>query len=95
MTKLAPMLASGGSAICALQHLLDRGVQLQRISFVCLIAAPEGIHALLAAFPTLRVVAGMLDERLNEAKYILPGVGDLGDRYYGTVPVEADEQEQP
>lgn len=58
-----------------------------------LISSPEGLSALFAAFPTLRVVSGMLDPRIDERKYIRPGVGDFGDRYFGTV--EEVEKETP
>lgn len=92
---LDPMLASGGSAICAIRHLLSRGVALERITFVCLIAAPEGLDTLLAAFPSLSVVSGILDTRIDERKYILPGVGDFGDRYFGTVENVVEHTEGP
>lgn len=89
---LDPMLASGGSAICAIRHLLARGVPLSQLTFVCLISSPEGIEALLTEFPTLTIATGILDTQLDERKYILPGVGDFGDRYYGTVePTHVDE----
>jgi uracil phosphoribosyltransferase len=92
---LDPMLASGGSAICAVQHLLSIGVPLAQITFVNLISSPEGIHALYQADPSLSVVTGMLDRALDERKYILPGVGDMGDRYFGTVepPTEPGTEE--
>lgn len=81
-----PMLATGGSAITALQILIDQAhVDPARLVFACVVAAPEGIRALHAAYPTVTVVAGAVDEGLNEDKYIVPGLGDYGDRYYGTV----------
>lgn len=85
---LDPMLASGGSALCAIRHLMSVGVPLAAITFVCLISSPEGLVTLYAAYPSLAVVTGMLDERLDARKYILPGVGDFGDRYFGTVAEE-------
>ena len=77
-----PMLATGGSAIAAIQLLKNRGIE--RIRFLCLIAAPEGVEALKAAHPDVDIYIGALDERLNENGYILPGLGDAGDRIYGT-----------
>ena len=77
-----PMLATGGSAIVAVQKLKDRGIK--RIRFLCLIAAPEGIEKLVAAHPDIDIYIGAKDEQLNEHGYILPGLGDAGDRIYGT-----------
>lgn len=77
-----PMLATGGSSIAAISRLKDRGIQ--HIHFLCLIAAPEGVKALQAAHPDVDVYIGAMDERLNEHGYILPGLGDAGDRIYGT-----------
>lgn len=77
-----PMLATGGSAIAALTSLKNRGIK--KIQFLCLIAAPEGVKALQEAHPDVDIFIGALDERLNEQGYILPGLGDAGDRIYGT-----------
>ena len=77
-----PMLATGGSAIAAIQLLKNRNID--KIRFLCLIAAPEGVKALTDAHPDVDVYIGALDERLNENGYILPGLGDAGDRIYGT-----------
>lgn len=77
-----PMLATGGSAIAALTSLKNRGIK--KIQFLCLIAAPEGVNALQEAHPDVDIFIGALDERLNEQGYILPGLGDAGDRIYGT-----------
>lgn len=77
-----PMLATGGSAIAAITLLKNRGIS--KIRFLCLIAAPEGLAKLQAAHPDVDVYIGALDERLNEQGYILPGLGDAGDRIYGT-----------
>jgi len=81
---LDPMLATGGSALAAISVLNQAGVDDARIIFVCLIAAPEGLQALQDKHPKLRMVAGMIDIKLNHDKFILPGVGDFGDRYFGT-----------
>ncbi len=77
-----PMLATGGSAIAAISQMKKRKVS--RIRFLCLIAAPEGLKALQEAHPDIEIFIGALDEKLNENGYILPGLGDAGDRIYGT-----------
>ncbi|MGN0505757.1 MAG: uracil phosphoribosyltransferase [Lachnospiraceae bacterium] len=77
-----PMLATGGSAAAAITLLKKRGIQ--RIRFLCLIAAPEGVERLQAEHPDVDIYIGALDQRLNEHGYILPGLGDAGDRIYGT-----------
>lgn len=79
---LDPMLATGGSAVAAIQFIKDRGVQ--RIRFLCLIAAPEGVKRLQEAHPDVEIYVAALDEKLNEHGYIVPGLGDAGDRLYGT-----------
>ena len=75
---LDPMLATGGSAIDAISKLKERGVK--QIKFMCIIAAPEGAEALMAAHPDVQIYIGSLDDRLNDDKYIIPGLGDAGDR---------------
>lgn len=77
-----PMLATGGSAIAAIEAIKKRGAK--NIKFMCLIAAPEGIEALNKAYPDIDIFIAAKDERLNEDAYILPGLGDAGDRLYGT-----------
>jgi len=77
-----PMLATGGSAVDAITMLKARGCK--NIRFMCLVAAPEGVAALQAAHPEVDIYAGALDERLNEHAYIVPGLGDAGDRIFGT-----------
>ncbi len=77
-----PMLATGGSAIDAIQLLKKKGAK--NIKFMCLIAAPEGVEALKAAHPDVDVYIGSIDEKLNENGYIVPGLGDAGDRLFGT-----------
>ncbi|ASR40427.1 uracil phosphoribosyltransferase [Ligilactobacillus agilis] len=77
-----PMLATGGSAIMAVDALKKRGAR--SIKFVCLVAAPEGVEALRAAHPDIDIFAAALDEKLNENSYIIPGLGDAGDRLFGT-----------
>ena len=77
-----PMLATGGSAVAALDMLKKRGVK--NIHFMCIIAAPEGVKRLTEAHPDVDVYIGALDDHLNEHKYIVPGLGDAGDRIFGT-----------
>ena len=77
-----PMLATGNSAAAAISRLKDRGAR--NIRLVCLLAAPEGIAALTSAHPDVRVFTAALDARLNDHGYIVPGLGDAGDRMYGT-----------
>lgn len=80
-----PMLATGGSAIAALDLLTQKyQVAPENITFVCLVAAPEGVEALQAAHPDVDLYTAALDEKLNEHGYILPGLGDAGDRIFGT-----------
>ncbi|KAH7827386.1 Uracil phosporibosyltransferase [Monocercomonoides exilis] len=81
---LDPMLATGGSAICAIGELLKNGVLEQNILFLNMVAVPEGVKAVLSAYPKIKIVSVALDEGLNEKKYIVPGIGDFGDRYFGT-----------
>ena len=77
-----PMLATGGSAIMAIEALKKRGAS--NMKFVCLVAAPEGVKALQDAHPDVDIYTANLDERLNEHGYIVPGLGDAGDRLFGT-----------
>jgi uracil phosphoribosyltransferase len=79
---LDPMLATGGSAVAAVTRLRESGAA--RIRFLCLVAAPEGVQAMLTAHPTVPVFAAALDRELNSVGYILPGLGDAGDRIFGT-----------
>ena len=79
---LEPMLATGGSASAAIDFIKKRGGK--DITFMCLIAAPEGIKVLQDAHPDVDIYIAAKDERLNEKAYILPGLGDAGDRLYGT-----------
>ena len=78
-----PMLATGGSAILAVDSLKKRGAA--NIKFVCLVAAPEGVKKLQDAHPDIDIYTASLDERLNENGYIVPGLGDAGDKIFGSV----------
>ena len=77
-----PMLATGGSAIQAVDFLKDKGCK--NIKFMCIIAAPEGLKRLHEAHPDVQIYVGHLDRQLNEQAYICPGLGDAGDRIFGT-----------
>jgi uracil phosphoribosyltransferase len=79
---LDPMLATGGSAVAAVQALRKAGAS--RIRFLCLVAAPPGVKAMLDAHPDVPVFTAALDRQLNDKGYILPGLGDAGDRLFGT-----------
>jgi uracil phosphoribosyltransferase len=79
---LDPMLATGGSATAAVHSLKRAGAE--RISFICLVAAPEGVRRLATAHPDVPVYCAALDRELNDQGYILPGLGDAGDRLFGT-----------
>ena len=78
-----PMLATGGSAVHAVRFIKENGCR--HIKFMCIIAAPEGLKALEEAHPDIDIYVGALDEGLNENAYIIPGLGDAGDRIFGTL----------
>lgn len=77
-------LATGGSAIKAIETLIDYGVAEERILFLNLISCPEGIAAVVAKFPLMKIVTAEIDAGLDEKLYINPGLGDFGCRYFGT-----------
>ncbi|HKM33922.1 MAG TPA: uracil phosphoribosyltransferase [Lachnospiraceae bacterium] len=77
-----PMLATGGSSVAAIQMLKDKGCK--NIHFMCIIAAPEGVKKMQQAHPDVDMFIGALDEKLNDHGYIVPGLGDAGDRIFGT-----------
>ncbi len=79
---LDPMLATGGSAVAAIDLLKEAGAS--RIRLLCIIGAPEGIEAVTSAHPDVDIILAAKDERLNDHGYIVPGLGDAGDRIYGT-----------
>ena len=79
---LDPMLATGNSAVAAIDRLKEAGAQY--IRFLCLLAAPEGVKAVAASHPDVRIFTAAVDDRLDENGYIVPGLGDAGDRMYGT-----------
>lgn len=77
-----PMLATGGSSVAAIKMLKDRGCK--NIKFMCIIAAPEGVEKMQKEHPDVDIFIGALDEKLDENGYIVPGLGDAGDRIFGT-----------
>ena len=80
---LDPMLATGGSSAAAIDFIKKRGAK--RIKLMCIIASPEGVEIVTKAHPDVEVFCGIVDERLNENGYIVPGLGDAGDRLFGTI----------
>lgn len=82
---LDPMLATGGSAAAAIHFLKKRGARSQSIKFLCLVSSPEGLRALQQADPEVDIFTAAVDEGLNHRGYILPGLGDAGDRIFGTL----------
>ncbi|MCE5315963.1 MAG: uracil phosphoribosyltransferase [Parachlamydia sp.] len=81
---LEPMIATGGSLSTALSLLASRGVKPEQILIVSFIAAPQGLLRLHKAYPAVRILVAQIDVTLNEHKFIVPGLGDFGDRYFGT-----------
>ena len=77
-----PMLATGGSAVASLDLL--KGAGARRITLICIVAAPEGVAAVERAHPDVPIVTPVVDRELNARKFIVPGLGDFGDRLYGT-----------
>lgn len=81
---LDPMLATGGSAVATIEELVKNGAREDRISFAGVISSPEGLGNLAKNFPCVDIVIATNDRGLNKKKYIVPGLGDFGDRYFGT-----------
>ena len=77
-----PMLATGGSSVAAIDFIKQRGCK--SVTLMCLVGCPEGVAAVQAAHPDVDIYIAAIDEKLNENKYIVPGLGDAGDRLYGT-----------
>ena len=82
---LDPMLATGNSAIDAVKNFINKGVDEKNIIFVCLISSPQGLEKLSNTYPNVRIITASKDEGLNSKGYILPGLGDAGDRIFNTV----------
>lgn len=85
---LEPMIATGGSSCMAIEALIQQGVLEEQILFVSVIAATEGLDKLRKAHPKVRLLVGQEDKELNDVKFIVPGLGDFGDRFFGTDDVE-------
>jgi uracil phosphoribosyltransferase len=81
---LDPMVGTGGSCLAAIKVLLELGVREENITFVNLVSSPEGLRVIAKAHPGITTVTSMVDDSLNEDKYLVPGLGDFGDRYFGT-----------
>uniref|UniRef100_A0A7S4DQ18 uracil phosphoribosyltransferase n=1 Tax=Lotharella globosa TaxID=91324 RepID=A0A7S4DQ18_9EUKA len=81
---LDPILASGSSALAVLKHLKEVGVKQEQISLVTMISCPEGISAILEKYPKITISTSMVDERLDKERFIIPGIGEFADRYFGT-----------
>ncbi|KAJ9075498.1 Uracil phosphoribosyltransferase, synthesizes UMP from uracil [Entomophthora muscae] len=81
---LDPMLATGASAIKAIEVLISHGVPQEHIIFLNLVCCPEGLEAVLSKFPDLKIVTAAIDTGLDQNRYIIPGLGDFGCRYFGT-----------
>lgn len=81
---LDPMLATGGSACTAIKILKEHSVKEKRIIFLNLISCPEGIKKVMSQHPKIRIITAAIDSHLNKKFYIIPGLGDFGDRYFGT-----------
>jgi uridine kinase len=81
---LDPILATGVSSMAAIDRLLKLGVREDRIMFVTVIAASQGIHTLASKYPSMKIITSEVDAGLNELNRVVPGVGEFGDRYFGT-----------
>ena len=81
---LDPMLATGGSALSAIQVLLDKGVSEDKIIFINFLSVSNGIHAVCQKYPQIKIVTSSIEQKLNENAYMVPGIGDFGDRFFGT-----------
>lgn len=79
---LDPLLATGGSASMAIDVLVEKGVKPERILFLNVLASPEGIQVFKEKYPQVKIITGMIDKGLDDKKYVVPGIGDFGDRYY-------------
>lgn len=82
---LEPMLATGGSALAAIKVLLDADVQEENIIFINFLTAPEGADTVCRVHPKIKIITSSIEDRLNENAFMIPGIGDFGDRYFGTV----------
>jgi len=81
---LDPMIATGGTGVETLRKLKEHGIAQKKIIFVSIVCAPEGIEAIKSEFPDITTITVAIDKHLNAQKFIIPGLGDFGDRYFGT-----------
>ncbi len=81
---LDPMIATGGTAVKTLKILVDKDIKQENIVFVALVSAPEGLQTIRSHFEKINIIVAAQDEKLNSEKFILPGLGDFGDRYFGS-----------
>jgi uracil phosphoribosyltransferase len=79
-----PMLATGNSLLEAIKLYADTGIPIENIKCICIIAAPQGIENIHKTYPTIEIITAAVDEKLNEKGYIVPGMGDAGDRIFNT-----------
>lgn len=82
---LDPMIATGGTGVATLELLKEKGIEQKQILFVSIVSAPEGLTAIKSKFPDITIITAATDEKLNDKKFIIPGLGDFGDRYFGTL----------
>ncbi|WP_282091799.1 uracil phosphoribosyltransferase [Epibacterium ulvae] len=82
---MEPMLATGGSALMAISELIAQGVDEERIFFANILASPEGLERVRACHPEMTIVSSSVEQELNQEAFMIPGVGDFGDRYFGTI----------
>ncbi len=82
---LDPMLATGGSALAVIDLFLNKGIKIEDMVFISLLSAPEGINTIQKHYPKIKIITGSIDNRLNDKAYIIPGLGDAGDRYFNSI----------
>ncbi|PKQ71417.1 uracil phosphoribosyltransferase [Aeromonas sobria] len=86
-----PMLATGGSLLKAIDVLLDQGVSIENIIVVNFLASPAGLDRLMTTHPSVQLITASIEETMNDEAFMRPGIGDFGDRYFGTYPVQSYE----
>ena len=86
------MLATGGSATMAIQRIIGKGVDEKNITFLNLISHQEGINKVHSIYPNVKIITAVVDPFINENKYILPGLGDFGDRYFASTRVRSKSE---
>ena len=81
---LDPMVGTGGSCSLTIKHLVKLGVETKNITFINLVSCPEGLNRLISDYPDLKIITAVCDPGMTPNKYIAPGLGDFGDRYFGS-----------